>query len=93
LDLTEGLGRKVNSFVSGTTPGVIYKNLLIMGARVDESEDAAPGHIRAYDVLTGKLRWIFHTIPHPGETGFNTWPDSTAWKRLGSANNWAGMAL
>jgi quinoprotein glucose dehydrogenase len=93
LDLTEDLGRKVNSFVSGTTPGVIYKGLLIMGARVDESEDAAPGHIRAYDVMTGKLRWSFHTIPHPGEIGFNTWPDSTAWKRLGSVNNWAGMAL
>ena len=93
LDLTEDLGRKVTSFVSGTTPGIIYKDLLIIGARVDESEDAAPGHVRAYDVLTGKLRWIFHTIPHPGEIGFNTWPDSTAWKKLGSANNWGGMAL
>jgi len=93
LDLTEGLGRKVSSFVSGTTPGVIYKDLLIIGARVSESEDAAPGHIRAYDALTGKLRWIFHTIPHPGEKGFETWPDSTAWKRLGAANNWSGMAL
>jgi len=93
LDLAEDLGRKVNSYISGTTPGVIYKDLLIMGARVDESEDAAPGHIRAYDVMTGKLRWIFHTIPQPGEIGFNTWPDSTAWKRLGSANNWAGMAV
>ncbi len=93
LDLSEDLGRKVNSYISGTTPGIIYKDLLIMGARVDESEDAAPGHIRAYDVMTGKLRWIFHTIPHPGEIGFNTWPDSTAWKRLGSANNWGGMAL
>ncbi|GAC1311667.1 MAG: hypothetical protein NVSMB24_31660 [Mucilaginibacter sp.] len=93
LDLTEDLGRKVNSFVSGTTPGVIYKDLLIIGARVSESEDAAPGHIRAYDALTGKLRWIFHTIPHPGEKGFETWPDSTAWKRLGAANNWSGMAL
>lgn len=93
LDLTENLGRKVTSFVSGTTPGVIYEDLLIMGARVDESEDAAPGHIRAYDVLTGKLRWIFHTIPHPGEIGFDTWPDSTAWRHLGSANNWGGMAL
>jgi quinoprotein glucose dehydrogenase len=93
LDLTENLGRKVTSYVSGTTPGIIYKNLLIIGARVDESEDAAPGHIRAYDVLTGKLRWIFHTIPEPGEFGFNTWPDSTAWHHLGAANNWAGMAL
>ncbi len=93
FDLSEDLGRKVNSYISGTTPGVIYKDLLIIGARVDESEDAAPGHIRAYDVMTGKLRWIFHTIPQPGEIGFNTWPDSTAWKHLGSANNWAGMAV
>ena len=93
IDLTENLGRKTNSFVSGTTPGIIYKDILIMGARVDESEDAAPGHIRAYDVLTGKLKWTFHTIPHPGEKNFETWPDSTAWKRLGAANNWSGMAL
>ncbi len=93
VDLTENLGRKVNSFVSGTTPGIIYKNLLIIGDRVSESEDAAPGHIRGYDALTGKLRWIFHTIPQPGEKGFETWPDSTAWKRLGAANNWSGMAL
>jgi quinoprotein glucose dehydrogenase len=93
LDLTENLGRKTNSFVSGTTPGVIFKNLLIIGTRVSESDDSAPGHIRAYDVLTGKLRWIFHTIPHPGEKGYETWPDSTAWKRLGGANDWGGMAL
>jgi quinoprotein glucose dehydrogenase len=93
IDLTKDLGRETKSFVSGTTPGIIYKDVLIMGARVDESEDAAPGHIRAYDVRTGKLRWIFHTIPHPGEPGFETWPDSTAWKRLGAANNWSGMAL
>src|SRR5665213_2580815 len=62
LDLCDDLGRKTGSFVSGTTPGVIYKDLLITGARVSESEDAAPGHIRAYDALTGKLRWIFHTL-------------------------------
>jgi len=93
LDLSDDLGRKTGSFISGTTPGVVYKDLLIMGARVSESEDAAPGHIRAYDALTGKLRWIFHTIPHPGEKGFDTWPDTSAWRRLGAANNWSGMAL
>ncbi|MGN6397439.1 MAG: outer membrane protein assembly factor BamB family protein [Mucilaginibacter sp.] len=93
LDLTKDLGRQTPSFVSGTTPGVIYKNVLIVGTRVDESEDAAPGHVRAYDVLTGKLKWIFHTIPHPGEKNYETWPDKNAWQRLGGANNWAGMAL
>ncbi|MGZ3872680.1 MAG: hypothetical protein ACXVJD_07165, partial [Mucilaginibacter sp.] len=93
IDLADDLGKKTKSFVSGTTPGVIYKDLLIIGTRVDESEDAAPGHIRAYDVRTGKLRWIFHTIPHPGEKGYETWPDGSAWMRLGGANSWSGMAL
>jgi quinoprotein glucose dehydrogenase len=93
LDLTKDLGRETNSFVSGTTPGVIYKDVLIVGTRVAESEDAAPGHIRAYDIHTGKLRWIFHTIPHPGEKGYETWPDKDAWTKLGGANNWSGMAL
>lgn len=93
LDLTKDLGRETKSYVSGTTPGIIYKDVLIIGARVDESEDAAPGHVRAYDVRTGKLRWIFHTIPHPGEKGYETWPDKNAWTRLGGANNWSGMAL
>lgn len=93
LDLTKDLDRETKSFVSGTTPGVIYKDALIVGTRVDESEDAAPGHVRAYDVVTGKLKWIFHTIPHPGEKNYETWPDKNAWQRLGGANNWAGMAL
>ncbi len=93
IDLTKDLGKETQSFVSGTTPGVIYKDILIVGTRVAESEDAAPGHVRAYDVMTGKLRWIFHTIPHPGEKGYETWPDKDAWKRLGGANNWAGMSL
>ena len=95
IDLSENLDRDndFNPFIAGTTPGVIYKDLLIMGTRVAESADAAPGHIRAFDVRTGKRRWIFHTIPHPGETGYETWPDKEAWKKLGGANNWAGMSL
>jgi quinoprotein glucose dehydrogenase len=94
FDLTENLDRDLaNAFVSGTTPGIIYKDLLIIGTRVGESSDAAPGHIRAYDVRTGKRKWIFHTIPHPGEIGYETWPDKDAWQYLGGANNWAGMSL
>jgi len=95
IDLTENLDREpgFNPFVAGTTPGIIYKDLLIIGTRLAESADAAPGHIRAYDVRTGERRWIFHTIPHPGEVGYDTWPDKDAWKKLGGANNWAGMSL
>jgi quinoprotein glucose dehydrogenase len=93
VDLTKDLGRETKSFVAGTTPGVVYKDLLIVGTRVAESADAAPGHIRAYDVRTGKLRWIFHTIPQPGEKGYETWQDTAAWKKFGGANSWAGMSL
>ena len=75
------------------TPGVIFKDLLIMGSSVSEGDDALPGHIRAYDVRTGKRQWIFHTIPHPGEFGYDTWEDKDAWKKVGGANSWAGMSL
>ncbi len=93
IDLRENLGRdpKVQS-IALTTPGIVYKDLLIVGGREPESLPAPPGDIRAYDVRSGKLRWTFHTIPHPGEFGYNTWPKD-AWKYSGSANNWAGMAV
>lgn len=96
IDLTENLDRDpstFNPFVAGTTPGIVYKDLLIVGMRVAESADAAPGHIRAYDVRTGERKWIFHTIPHPGELNYNTWPDKEAYKKIGGANNWAGLSL
>ncbi|MHB1920706.1 MAG: outer membrane protein assembly factor BamB family protein [Chitinophagaceae bacterium] len=94
VDLHDGLDRDVkNLFVVATSPGIIYKNLLILGTRVAESMDAAPGHIRAYDVRTGKRVWIFHTIPHPGEPGYSTWQNKSAWKYTGGANCWAGMSL
>ena len=78
--------------VAMTTPGVIYKENLIVGFRAPETNPAPRGDIRAYNVRTGKLVWSFHTIPHPGEPGYETWPDG-AWKTAGAANNWAGMTL
>jgi quinoprotein glucose dehydrogenase len=96
IDLARDLDRDPSSFnpyIASTTPGIIYKDLLIMSMRVAESADAAPGHIRAYDTRSGELKWIFHTIPQPGELGHDTWPDKEAWKHLGGANNWAGMSL
>jgi quinoprotein glucose dehydrogenase len=94
VDLTEGLGRDIKGlFVLSNTPGAIYKDLLILGTRVNEGPGpAAPGHIRAYDVRTGKIRWTFHTIPWPGEYGYNTWPPD-AWQRIGGANAWSGISL
>jgi quinoprotein glucose dehydrogenase len=93
LDLREGLGRDPKSLtVTLTTPGVVYRDLLIIGSLVSEALPSAPGDIRAFDVRTGALRWSFHTIPHPGEFGYETWPED-AWKYAGGANSWCGMAL
>ena len=93
IDLREGLGRDpAKQSIMLTTPGVIYKDLLIVGGRTSEGLPCTPGDIRAYDVRTGQLRWSFHTIPHPGEFGYKTWP-KFAWKVSGSANNWAGMTV
>jgi quinoprotein glucose dehydrogenase len=94
LDLHNDLGRDVKDFfVTATSPPIIYKDILIIGDRVDEGPMAAPGHIRAYDVRTGKRLWIFHTIPQPGEEGYNTWVDSNAYKFIGGANAWNGFSL
>ena len=80
------------SFAALTSPGVVYRDLIIVGFRAPEAHPALRGDIRAYDIHTGRLRWIFHTIPRPGEPGSETWaPD--AWKTAGAANNWCGMAL
>ncbi|MBT1695314.1 PQQ-binding-like beta-propeller repeat protein [Fulvivirgaceae bacterium PWU4] len=94
VDLHTGLGDAfANLFVTHTSAPSIYKDLLITGTRVSEGMDAAPGHIRAFDVRTGELKWIFHTIPQAGEPGHETWENPDAWKLTGGANNWMGMTI
>lgn len=98
IDLRKGLrvGPKGDEYeqqsVVLTTPGLIYRDLVIVGGRNPETHPAPPGDVRAFDVRTGKLRWWFRTIPHPGEVGYETWPKD-AWEEAGAANNWAGMTL
>ena len=93
VNLKNGLGRDTSElYVVANTPGVVYKDLYILGTRVSEANPAAPGHVRAYNVLTGEMKWIFHTIPEPGEFGHDSWP-AGAWKKAGGANSWAGMSL
>jgi quinoprotein glucose dehydrogenase len=93
IDLHRDLGRDPEQQdVRLTTPGIVYRDLLIVGGREGENLPASPGDIRAYDARSGTLRWSFHTIPHPGEFGYETWSPQS-WKVNGAANNWAGMAL
>jgi quinoprotein glucose dehydrogenase len=93
IDLRKGLREPdQQQSVELTTPGSIYKDLIIVGGANPETHPAPPGDIRAFDVRTGALRWTFHTIPRPGEFGYDTWPKD-AWKNAGAANNWAGMTV
>ena len=93
VDLGAGLGRDVGgTYLVSTSPGVVYHDVLIWGTRVGEEEGSAPGHVRAYDVRTGTIRWTFHTIPWPNEFGYDTWP-AEAFRTAGGANSWAGMTV
>lgn len=97
VDLHDGLetipNREIKDLaITSTTPGVIYKNTVVMGTTVSEYGDALPGHVRGYDVRTGRIAWTFHTVPQPGEFGYDTWPPE-AYKKIGGANSWAGMVL
>ena len=91
IDLRKGLGREESKvFVAPTSPVMVYKNLFFLSGYVGEE---TPGYIRAFDVKTGKQKWVFHTIPMPGEPGYETWEDKTAYKRMGSTNSWSGFSL
>ncbi len=87
-----GLDTPSDRVISLTSPGVIFNDLLVSGSFVSEYLPAAPGDIRAFNVLTGDVEWVFHTIPRPGEYGYDTWPPE-AYKTLGGANSWPGMSL
>jgi len=98
VDLRKGLGipGAKSDFsalsIALTTPGVVYKDMIIVGGRNPEAKPSPPGYIQAFDLRSGQLRWTFHTIPVPGEPGYETWPKD-AYKDAGAANNWCGMAL
>ncbi|HTM30752.1 MAG TPA: PQQ-binding-like beta-propeller repeat protein [Vicinamibacterales bacterium] len=92
IDLREGLGLPVEkATVSASTPGAVFEDVIIFGSSVPETLPGTPGHIRAFDVKTGKLRWIFHTIPQAGEFGADTWPSGQI--PSGGANAWAGVTV
>src|SRR6266481_3265940 len=93
IDLRENLGvDPAGVTIEMTTPGAVYKNLLILGSRVNETYGSSPGHIRAYDTVTGQLKWTFHTIPQPGEFGYDTW-EWPKGETFGGANAWGGVTV
>lgn len=98
IDFGAGLDREFGDrAVGASSPGVVFEDLLIMGSATGDgipqvSPPPPPGHIRAFDVRTGERVWIFHTIPHPGEYGYETWPEE-AWKTAGGTNSWSGLSL
>ena len=94
VDLREGLGRDPQSIhlIQTGTPGQVFGDLIILGSETGEEYGSPPGDIRAFDVRTGRLVWIFHTIPHPGEFGYDTWPKD-AWKYSGGTNCWGEMTV
>ncbi|MEA1785723.1 PQQ-binding-like beta-propeller repeat protein [Arenibacter sp. GZD96] len=96
IDLRSGLPERAkNAFVISNTPGTIYEDLIVMPLRLGEDVGAAPGDIMAFNVITGAVAWVFHTIPYPDESGSETWEDRTYIDNgtVGAANNWAGMAV
>jgi quinoprotein glucose dehydrogenase len=94
VDLRQGLGRDPDSLrrIASNTPGRIFENLILLGSAPGEAYLSAPGDLRAYDVVTGALVWTFHTIPRPGEFGYDTWPKD-AWKYVGGVNVWGEISI
>jgi quinoprotein glucose dehydrogenase len=95
VDLRVGLdGRDPESIgnLQSSIPGEVFGNLVIVGSATGEGYMSPPGDIRAYDVVTGKPVWTFHTVPRPGEFGYDTWPKD-AWKYIGGVNNWGEMTV
>jgi quinoprotein glucose dehydrogenase len=90
VNLRDGSPRREGSPTG--TPGRVFENLILMGSAPGESYGSAPGDLRAFDVHTGKMAWIFHTIPHPGEFGYDTWPKD-AWTYVGGNNTWGEISI
>jgi len=91
LDLKTGIDR-AKTGLSSRTPGRIFQNVIILGSATGEGYLAPPGDVRGFDAVTGKLLWVFHTIPRPGEFGYDTWPKD-AYKYMGGVDVWGEITL
>jgi quinoprotein glucose dehydrogenase len=93
VDLRVGLDRDPATInQQSRIPGRVFEDLLILGSATNQEYTSAPGDIRAFDVRTGAKVWTFHTVPRPGEFGYDSWPPD-AWKTIGGANNWGEQSI
>jgi quinoprotein glucose dehydrogenase len=94
VNLRKDLGRDSTTITraTSTSPGHVFEDLILLGSSPGEGRFSAPGHLRAYNIITGKLAWVFHTIPHPGEYGYETWPKD-AYKYVGGVNTWGEITV
>lgn len=93
IDLRRNLGLdSTKASIEVTTPGIVYRNFLIVTSRVPEEYNSTPGDVRAYDAVTGEFKWIFHTVPRKGEFGYNTW-EWVEGEVYGGANPWGGFSV
>ena len=96
ISLKKSFGSKAEQlFITASTPGIIHKNLLILGSRVLDGANrkTMPGNIRAFNLYSGEIEWEFRTIPHPGELGYDTWPMEAWQNEYISVNSWSGFTL
>lgn len=95
VDLAEGLGKTINrqAYTMIAAP-LIYEDLVIVGSSIHDGpqfQEAPPGHVRAFNLKTGKQEWIFNTIAQPGEFGNETW-ENDSWQKVGNTNVWTQMS-
>ena len=95
VDLSAGLGREFDEKQLGyNSPPVVCRDTVVVGCVVNDYPNhptTPPGHVRGFDIRTGKRKWIFHTIPQSGEFGNETWEEDS-WKTTGNVNVWSTMS-
>jgi quinate dehydrogenase (quinone) len=93
IDLRIALQRQAAEPLHTGNPGRIFENTMIVSLPAQgASYDATPADVQAYDVRTGRIQWVFHSIPHPGEFGYDTWPPE-AYKKSGGVHNWSEFTV
>src|SRR5262249_16752969 len=93
VDLRIALDRQAAEPLHTGNPGRIFEDTMIVSLPAQGATyDATPADVQAYDVRTGRIQWIFHSIPHPGEFGYDTWPPE-AFKKSGGVHNWSEFSV